>query len=212
MATRLNGSPSTSSSTDSSGSPPCTTPSSRRNVPAPNRANRYLYFIQVQRFMEMAYDDAFQYDWTRGGLNLLANTRRAIREPHVSPLGYRPRAAGSFPNWVQGYEAHWRNKACGCAGSPAMNAAETAARYADDAKAFGEHLKEITEQYQVAYIELDRELAIDKVCDIFTQVNSKGIRLDVFDLINALLKPKGCSSSTCGATPLLSSTSSIPSG
>jgi uncharacterized protein with ParB-like and HNH nuclease domain len=26
------------------------------NVPAPNRANRYLYFIQVQRFMEMAYD------------------------------------------------------------------------------------------------------------------------------------------------------------
>src|SRR5439155_24735736 len=34
-------------------------------------------------------------------------------------------------------------------------------------------------------------LAIDKVCDIFTQVNSKGIRLDVFDLINALVKPKG---------------------
>ena len=26
------------------------------NVPAPNRANRYLYFIQVDRFMEMAYD------------------------------------------------------------------------------------------------------------------------------------------------------------
>ena len=56
---------------------------------------------------------------------------------------------------------------------------------------FGEHLKGITEQYQIAYIELDRELALDKVCDIFTQVNSKGIRLDVFDLINALLKPKG---------------------
>ena len=59
------------------------------------------------------------------------------------------------------------------------------------AKAFGEHLKGITEQYQIAYIELDRELALDKVCDIFTQVNSKGIRLDVFDLINAMVKPKG---------------------
>jgi hypothetical protein len=47
------------------------------------------------------------------------------------------------------------------------------------------------EQYQVAYIELDRDLALDKVCDIFTQINSKGIRLDVFDLINALLKPRG---------------------
>ena len=32
---------------------------------------------------------------------------------------------------------------------------------------------------------------MDKVCDIFTQINSRGIRLDVFDLINALLKPKG---------------------
>ncbi|MFW6152260.1 MAG: hypothetical protein ACOC6C_04725, partial [Verrucomicrobiota bacterium] len=60
-----------------------------------------------------------------------------------------------------------------------------------NAKEFGEHVREITEQYQIAYIELDRDLAVDKVCDIFTQINSKGIRLDVFDLINALLKPKG---------------------
>ena len=36
-----------------------------------------------------------------------------------------------------------------------------------------------------------RKLGIDKVCDIFTQINSKGIPLDTFDLINALLKPKG---------------------
>ncbi len=64
-------------------------------------------------------------------------------------------------------------------------------RHSDDAKSFGIHLKELTEQYQIAYVELDRELAIDKVCDIFTQVNSKGIRLDVFDLINALVKPMG---------------------
>ncbi|MCG2691183.1 DUF262 domain-containing protein, partial [Candidatus Parcubacteria bacterium] len=43
----------------------------------------------------------------------------------------------------------------------------------------------------IVYIELDKDLAVDKVCDIFTQINSRGIRLDVFDLINALLKPKG---------------------
>lgn len=43
----------------------------------------------------------------------------------------------------------------------------------------------------MSYIELDRELEVDKVCDIFTQINSKGVQLDVFDLINALLKPKG---------------------
>ena len=60
---------------------------------------------------------------------------------------------------------------------------------------FDEHLEGITEQYQISYIELDRELELDKVCDIFTQINSRGIRLDVFDLINALLKPRACSSS-----------------
>ena len=38
---------------------------------------------------------------------------------------------------------------------------------------------------------LDQELEVDKVCDIFTQINSRGIRLDVFDLVNALLRPKG---------------------
>jgi len=70
-------------------------------------------------------------------------------------------------------------------------AAQEAGRRACDARAFGEHLKSITEQYQVSYIELDQDLEIDKVCDIFTQVNSRGIRLDVFDLVNAMLKPKG---------------------
>ena len=49
----------------------------------------------------------------------------------------------------------------------------------------------MTEQYQISYIELDQQLGIDKVCDIFTQINSKGLQLDTFDLINALLKPKG---------------------
>jgi hypothetical protein len=73
----------------------------------------------------------------------------------------------------------------------AAAAAAAARRLEEKARAFGQHLKGIMEQYQIAYIELDRDLAIDKVCDIFTQINSKGIRLDAFDLINALLKPKG---------------------
>jgi hypothetical protein len=53
--------------------------------------------------------------------------------------------------------------------------------HAKNARAFGEHLKGITEQYQIAYIELDRDLELDRVCDIFTQINSRGIGLDVFD-------------------------------
>ena len=132
----------------------------------------------------MAYDAAFRYDWTRGGLNLLGSTTQQY-EDHKFPLSVIGRGGWELPNWVQGYEAYWRNKAATAQESGDASDAETALRCADDAKAFGEHLKGITEQYQVAYIELDRELTMNKVCDIFTQVNSKGIRLDVFDLINA---------------------------
>ena len=34
-------------------------------------------------------------------------------------------------------------------------------------------------------------MELAKVCDIFTQINSRGVRLDIFDLLNALLRPKG---------------------
>jgi hypothetical protein len=40
-------------------------------------------------------------------------------------------------------------------------------------------------QVQISYIELDKDLEVDKVCDIFTQINSRGVRLDVFDLVHA---------------------------
>src|SRR5205823_222955 len=68
---------------------------------------------------------------------------------------------------------------------------KTAHNHARNAKEFGEHLQGITGQYQISYIELDKDLGVDKVCDIFTQINSQGVKLDVFDLVNALLKPKG---------------------
>lgn len=160
------------------------------DVPAPNRANRYLFFIQVERFMEEAYDEAFTYTWTQWGLNLLAD-RAAQYQLHMFPLAVIGEGGWELPNWVQGYEAYWRERMDTATGSGNESAAGRAHRNVENAEAFGRHLKDITEQYQVSYIELDKELALDKVCDIFTQVNSKGIRLDVFDLINALVKPKG---------------------
>jgi hypothetical protein len=136
---------------------------------APNRRNRCLYFIRVDRFMDGAYDDAFDYDWTRRGVNLLKN-RAAQFESHMFPLAVVGAGGWDLPNWVQAYEGHWRGKAETAEGSEEADAAR---RHADDAQQFGEHLKGITEQYQIAYVELDRELAIDKVCDIFTQVTAR---------------------------------------
>lgn len=95
------------------------------------------------------------------------------------------------PNWVQGYVAFWQSREAAARQLGDSVAAAKASQHASNALAFSEHLRGITEQYQVAYIELDRDLSIDKVCDIFTQINSRGVRLDIFDLMNALLKPKG---------------------
>ena len=155
------------------------------NKPAPSRRNRFLYFIRVDRFMDEAYDDAFIYDWTRRGLNLLGDRTRQFKE-HIFPLAVVGAGGWELPNWVQGYEKHWRDAAETLEGAEA----ESAAFNAENAKKFGEHLKDITEQYQISYIELDRNLELDKVCDIFTQINSRGVRLDIFDLLNALLRPK----------------------
>lgn len=158
--------------------------------PAPGRQNRFLYFIRVDRFMQEDYDQAFHYDWTKRGEKVL-NDQEAQYENHLFPLAIIGKDGWALANWVQGYEHHWRAQEGAAQEAGGDDAARAAGRNAEDARAFGKHLRGIMEQYQVAYIELDRDLEIDKVCDIFTQINSRGIRLDVFDLMNALLKPKG---------------------
>ncbi|RMG42287.1 MAG: DUF262 domain-containing protein [Methanobacteriota archaeon] len=160
------------------------------DMPAPGRQNRFLFFIRVDKFMDEIYDEAFEYDWTRRGINLLDNKEDQYQS-HMFPLAVIGQSGWALPNWVQGYEKYWRRKADEAKSRGNDRECNTAERHAENAVRFGDHLKSITEEYQIAYIELDVELGLDKVCDIFTQINSRGVRLDVFDLINALLKPKG---------------------
>jgi hypothetical protein len=158
------------------------------NKRAPNRSNRCLYFVNVRHFIDGAYDDAFFYDWRKGGLALSKDQVTQFRT-HTFPLSVVGSGGWDLANWVQGYETYWQERALQVGDDP--EAAIEIEGFADDAREFGILLKDLTEQYQIAYVELDEDLTLDKVCDIFTQVNSKGIRLDVFDLINALVKPRG---------------------
>ncbi len=156
---------------------------------APGRKNRYLFFIRVDKFMDEVYDDAFIYDWKQSGEELSKNIVRQY-ETHRFPLSVIGKGGWELPNWVQGYERYWADRASDGQANGNGAEADVAGRHAENARKFGEYLKELTERYQIAYIELDRDLALDKICDIFTQINSRGIRLDVFDLINAMLVPK----------------------
>jgi len=110
---------------------------------------------------------------------------------HIFPLNVIGQGGWELPNWVQGYEQFWKDKAKEAQSAGDEPATTIATGHAVNAKEFGERLKGISEQYQITYIELDQDLSVDKVCDIFTQINSRGVRLDIFDLVNALLKPKG---------------------
>lgn len=159
--------------------------------PLPNRASRAFYFIRVDKFMSEEYDEAFNYDWlNRRWMPLLKNNEAQFAD-HIFPLSVVGAGGWDLPNWVQGYEQYWQKQVAQAAENGANSDVDMANQHAANAKLFGEHLKGITEQYQISYIELDKDIEIDKVCDIFTQINSRGIRLDAFDLINALLKPKG---------------------
>ena len=165
------------------------------NKPAPNRSNRFLFYVKIDEFMRENYDDAFTYDWTIGRINYLTNNSSTAKErqysEHVFPLWLLGSDRWELPNWAQGYETYWQNKANEASHTGDTEQAIINQRHADNANEFGKLLVEIMQTYQVTYIMLERNLEIDKVCEIFTKINSRGLRLDAFDLINALVKPKG---------------------
>lgn len=160
------------------------------DIPLPNRTSRAVYFVRVDKFMNDEHDDAFHYEWLSQRVSKILGSEKVQYAEHIFPLSVVGEGGWELPNWVQGYEQHWKDAKAKAEKDGDDAAARQAGLHAVDAKGFGEHLKGITEQYQVSYIELDQELELDKVCDIFTQINSRGVRLDVFDFMNALLTPK----------------------
>lgn len=157
------------------------------DIPAPSRSNRFLFFLRVDRFMDEDGGEAFEYDWTRRGVKLLADPERQYKD-HMFPMAIMGRKGWDLPNWVQGYVQYWKERAADDGLSEHERA--EALGSSERGSQFGELLKGLVQEYQVAFIELDKDLGLEKVCDIFTQINSRGIRLDVFDLLNALLRPR----------------------
>lgn len=158
--------------------------------PLPDRANRAIYFIRVDRFMREEYDESFSYDWKTKRIEKLAQDPSIQYREHIFPLSVIGAGGWAMPTWVQGYMKYWQDMHAKAQERGDGEEAEQCALHAQNAEKFGQELKDLTEQYQLSYIELDKDLGLDKICDIFTQINSKGVRLDVFDLLNALLKPR----------------------
>ena len=161
------------------------------DMPLPNRANRAVYYLRIDRFMAEEYDQAFHYDWLSKRIEKVMSDREEQFASHLFPLSVIGEGGRRLYKWFEGYESYWKNRAKEAAAAGDCEDAVSATKHAENAEAFAEYAAELIEQYQVSFIELDKDLEIDKVCDIFTQINSRGVRLDIFDLVNALLKPKG---------------------
>ena len=156
----------------------------------PNRSSPARYFMRVDLFMAEAYDEAFSYEFASKKWNSIFSEPTIQFALHIFPMSTIGEDGWALSNWVQGYERFWTQKYKAAEAIDDTSTMRDAERFAKDARKFGEEVRSITQQYQISYIELDRDISVDKVCDIFTQINSKGVRLDVFDLLNALLRPK----------------------
>jgi hypothetical protein len=160
------------------------------DVPLRGRKNRTFLFIRVDKLMANEHDEAFGYDWTRWATRLQSDRDEQFRN-HWFPLTLMGSDGFELPNWLQAYEAWWKQMAQSAADAGDEQEAEECSRKAQDANEFGKIVLATMEEYQITFVELDRELELDRVCDIFTQINSTGLDLNTFDLINAMLRPKG---------------------
>lgn len=147
-------------------------------ISLPNRSNQAVFYLRIDKFMSGEFDQAFHYDWRSKRMKKILNDREAQFAAHIFPLATLGEGGRKLYKWFDGYENYWKENG-------------DSAEYAKNAEQFAEYTADLIEQFQISYVELDKDLELDKVCDIFTQINSRGIRLDIFDLMNALLKPKG---------------------
>lgn len=158
--------------------------------PLPNRTGRAFFWIDVTRFMDGDYEEAFEYRWDSRNARRLFSDPQVQFEQHVFPCAIVGASSGyERYEWVRGYQEFWTRRADDLESADPTEA-KHARKHAENGKRFGSQVDETINQYQISYNELDRDLDIAKVCDIFTQLNSKGVRLDIFDLMNALLKPR----------------------
>lgn len=145
------------------------------DIKFPNRKKKNFFFLDIKCLLEEEYEDAFYYEWDYKRVRKLLKDRDEQFKQSIFPL--RVIGAGNFEltDWIKGYEKFWSEDE----------------EMLEIAHGFYDLLRDLLNNYYVSYIELDREIDIPKVCDIFTRVNNTGEDLSIFDLLNAMLRPKG---------------------
>ncbi|WP_236979601.1 DUF262 domain-containing protein [Membranihabitans maritimus] len=154
-----------------------------------NRKNRYLYFVRLRELLDENYDEAFFYYQETKKYREILDEKELQFADHLMPLGILKGGTWELQQWILDYKAYWAEKAI----ESNRENPERAVRfqeYSDSANELKDIFLELLNDYQISYIALDEKLGIAKVCDIFTHINSRGVKLDTFDLLNAITRPK----------------------
>ena len=133
--------------------------------PAPKAKNRSFHFIHIDRLMDEDYEGAFKHQSQK----LPYETPQDQYNNHCFPLSILGQGHKVMDDWLNGYQE----------------------QHSEYGKKFRSTILDVIDNYKISSINLGGDIGIAKVCDIFTKINSTGIKLDIFDLLNALLKPEG---------------------
>jgi hypothetical protein len=152
----------------------------------PGRKTRFYFFINIHEFLSGNFDDAFYYQNDNRPTRQLLKDQNLQYERHIFPLNLMEKGAWGITGWIKGYKEYWEKNFSNHSDKINSTSGNKYDIYGDE---FYSLLNELFEQYFISFIELDREISIAKVCDIFTNINSKGVPLNIFDLLNAILRP-----------------------
>jgi len=170
------------------------------DVPYRKRKNPILYLIDLDELMKENYDDAFYYYNKTNYYGKLIVDKNLQYEDNIFPLGIMQEGSWGIDDWLKGYKDFWEEELERFMQEEYGNEndeEETDAAYVKRVKKYivfayelKEMFKDLLNNYQISYIELDKKIEVGKVCDIFTHINSRGVKLDTFDLLNAITRPK----------------------
>ncbi|MGY5851478.1 GmrSD restriction endonuclease domain-containing protein [Salegentibacter sp. F14] len=171
------------------------------DIPYPKRKKRCYFFMDINQLNNENYEEAFYYKWESIAIRKLAASQEMQFRENIFPMEVVGRGSWEIISWVNAYKSFWmeqkkmflegENKDSVIEDERRDYTAEIleARRNIENAEGLEKIIKELLNDYNLSYIELDREISVGKVCDIFTHINSKGVPLSIFDLLNAILRP-----------------------
>ncbi len=145
--------------------------------PFPRRKTRCLFTVNLDALIKGDLENAINYEWLTRKVKKILENREVQFEQNILPLNILGEKSKELYKWFEEYEKYWEGR---IGKEKAKENREFYEKFFDT----------LLDSYEIVFIEISRKMPVGKVCDIFTKINSTGINLDIFDLLNAILRPK----------------------